>query len=91
MFGESYIKEMRELSLVGNNVWRTSDNSEDLCDHVTDQLKTSHHLITYVRYVLENYKEEDFLFSKLTDCRATSLQAFNITNHYLEENEIHVG
>jgi hypothetical protein len=77
MFRESYAKEMRKIQLVDYTVGiRISAISEDLCDQLFHQLKTSRfamhamkdkHLITRVRY------EKDTIFCKPTDRGNTSL------------------
>jgi hypothetical protein len=81
---------------------RISHTSEDLCDQLINQLKTSSfllqvdietdavedvYLIANVRYMLQNYIREDFLFCRPTDGRATSLEVFNIINHFLQQTE----
>jgi hypothetical protein len=98
MLGESYTEELRKIPAVRR---RLSDISEDLCDQLIDHLKTSRfalqvheitdvvkdaYLITYVWYV-ENDTRRIFLFCKLAEGRATSLEVFNIINHVLEGNE----
>jgi hypothetical protein len=69
--------KFRSLLIVGR---RISDISEDFCEQLIGQLKNSRfafkvaeptdvvkyaHLITYVRYVLENNIKEGFWFCKL--------------------------
>jgi len=59
-------------------------------DEATDVGKDEH-FITYVPYVLENYVNDAFLFFKPTEGRDTSLEVFDIINHFLEVNETCTG
>jgi hypothetical protein len=56
-------------------------------DKATDVVRDAH-LITYIRYVLENDVKENCLFCRCADGRAVSLEVFNIINTFLEESEI---
>jgi hypothetical protein len=44
IFGESYAKEFRKISLTDKTVGRISDISEDACDELVNQLKNPHFL-----------------------------------------------
>jgi hypothetical protein len=96
---DSHSKEVLKIHLADNTVRRRISNiSEGLCDQLIDHRKTSRialqideaikdaHLIYYVRYMLENYTKDDFLFLKPLRGRPMSLEVFSIINHSVEEN-----
>ncbi|XP_026475993.1 zinc finger MYM-type protein 6-like, partial [Ctenocephalides felis] len=80
MFGESYADQIKSIPLADNTVGRRiSDISDDLCDQLIEKIKLSSfalqvdeatdvakdaHLITYIRYVMENDIREELLFCK---------------------------
>jgi hypothetical protein len=103
LLGESYVKELLKIQPAENtNGERISGISEGLCNRLTDQLKTScfvmqadetadvikdAQLMPSILYPLEKIKKEYFSFRKPTDGRATSLEVFNISNHFLGDND----
>jgi hypothetical protein len=104
MLGESYAKEFQKIPPADNTMGRRiADISEDLCDQLTDQLKTSHftlqvdkaidvikdaHSFTYVWNVLENDIKGDLSFCKSINGTVMPLKVFDTINHFLGENEI---
>ena len=102
MIGDSYADELRKIPLADNTVGRRiSDMSDDICDQLTENLKSSYfalqvdeatdvakdaHLITYVRYVLENEIKEDILFCKPIEGKSTAIEFFNIIDNFFKDN-----
>ncbi|XP_026481364.1 protein FAM200A-like [Ctenocephalides felis] len=88
MFGESYADQIKSIPLADNTVGRRiSDISDDLCDQLIEKIKLSSfalqvdeatdvakdaHLITYIRYVMENDIREELLFCKAIEGKATN-------------------
>ncbi|XP_026479226.1 protein FAM200A-like [Ctenocephalides felis] len=104
MFGESYADQIKSIPLADNTVGRRiSDISDDLCDQLIEKIKLSSfalqvdeatdvakdaHLITYIRYVMENDIREELLFCKAIEGKATASEIFNMIDNFFIENGI---
>ncbi|XP_026482786.1 zinc finger BED domain-containing protein 5-like [Ctenocephalides felis] len=109
MFGESYADQIKSITLADNTVARRiSDISDDLCDQLIEKIKLSSfalqvdedtdvakdaHLITYIRYVIENDIREELLFCccysvRAIEGKATASEVFNMIDNFFIANGI---
>ena len=104
MFGEPYAKQLRPIPPADNAVGRRiNDISEDTCDQLVSQMRTSKfaiqvdeatdvakdaHLIAYVRYVEETDIIADILFCKPIPDKATSNGIFDKIKRFFDKNDI---